>query len=47
VLNNALTAFHAGYSHSLGNVLRRSNCRKPAQGGHQVVMTAMKLWRME
>ncbi len=39
VLNNALAAFHAGYSHSLGNLLETFRFREPAnKGGHQVVM---------
>ena len=40
VLNNALAAFHAGYSHSLGNVLETFKfVESQRTGGHQVVMT--------
>jgi len=40
VLNNALTAFHAGYSHSLGNVLETFKfVESQHKEGHQVVMT--------
>src|SRR6266481_3365781 len=40
VLNNALAAFHAGYSHSLGNVLETFKfVEGQHKGGHQVVMT--------
>src|SRR5438067_8593652 len=40
VLNNALAAFHAGYSHSLGNVLETFKfVEGKHKGGHQVVMT--------
>jgi 2-oxoglutarate/2-oxoacid ferredoxin oxidoreductase subunit alpha len=40
VLNNALAAFHAGYAHSLGNVLQTFKFKDSAskEGGHQVVM---------
>jgi 2-oxoglutarate ferredoxin oxidoreductase subunit alpha len=39
VLNNALAAFHAGYSHSLGNVLETFKfVDSKNKGGHQVVM---------
>jgi len=39
VLNNALAAFHAGYSHSLGNVLETFKFVEGThKGGHQVVM---------
>ena len=39
VLNNALAAFHAGYSHSLGNVLETFKfVDSQDKGGHQVVM---------
>jgi 2-oxoglutarate/2-oxoacid ferredoxin oxidoreductase subunit alpha len=39
VLNNALAAFHAGYSHSLGNVLETFKFKdSQGKGGHQVVM---------
>src|SRR6266487_1777318 len=39
VLNNALAAFHAGYSYSLGNVLETFKfVEGQARGGHQVVM---------
>ncbi len=40
VLNNALAAFHAGYSHSLGNVLETFQfVESQKKAGHQVVMT--------
>src|SRR5213594_3003874 len=40
VLNNALAAFHAGYSHSLGNVLETFKfVESQRKGGQQVVMT--------
>src|SRR4030095_7053408 len=40
ILNNALAAFHAGYSHSLGNVLDTFKFDEiQAKDGHQVVMT--------
>src|SRR2546426_3309304 len=40
VLNNALAAFHAGYSHSLGNVLETFKfVESQHKDGHQVVMT--------
>src|SRR6266571_2323111 len=40
VLNNALAAFHAGYSHSLGNVLETFKfVESQRKGGLQVVMT--------
>src|SRR5947199_824862 len=40
VLNNALTAFHAGYSHSLDNVLETFRfVEGQKRAGHQVVMT--------
>src|SRR5438552_10399604 len=40
VLNNALAAFHAGYSHSLGNVFETFKfVDGQHKGGHQVVMT--------
>ena len=40
VLNNALAAFHAGYSHSLGNVLETFKfVDSQRKGGNQVVMT--------
>jgi len=40
VLNNALAAFHAGYSHSLGNVLETFKfVESQRKAGHQVVMT--------
>jgi len=39
ILNNALAAFHAGYSHSLGNVLETFKFKdSQGKGGHQVVM---------
>ena len=39
ILNNALAAFHAGYSHSLGNVLETFKFVEGQQkSGHQVVM---------
>lgn len=39
VLTNALTAFHAGYAHSLDNVLETFQFQgSVARGGHQVVM---------
>lgn len=39
VLNNALAAFHAGYSHSLGNVIEMFQfLDSQKKGGHQVVM---------
>jgi 2-oxoglutarate ferredoxin oxidoreductase subunit alpha len=39
ILNNALAAFHAGYSHSLGNVLETFKfVDAKGKGGHQVVM---------
>src|ERR1051325_8441885 len=39
VLNNALAAFHAGYSHSLGNVLETFKfVESQRKTGHQVVM---------
>jgi 2-oxoglutarate ferredoxin oxidoreductase subunit alpha len=39
VLNNALAAFHAGHSHSLGNVLETFKfVDSKNKGGHQVVM---------
>jgi 2-oxoglutarate ferredoxin oxidoreductase subunit alpha len=39
VLNNALAAFHAGYSHSLGNVLETFKfVESQRKAGHQVVM---------
>ena len=39
VLNNALAAFHAGYSHSLGNVLETFKfVESKGKTGHQVVM---------
>ena len=39
ILNNALAAFHAGYSHSLGNILETFKfVDSVAKGGHQVVM---------
>src|SRR5436190_21745563 len=38
ILNNALAAFHAGYSHSLGNVLETFKfVESQRTGGHQVV----------
>src|SRR5438067_2251626 len=40
ILNNALAAFHAGYSHSLGNVFETFQfVDGQHKGGHQVVMT--------
>ena len=40
VLNNALAAFHAGYGHSLGNVLETFKfAESQRKTGHQVVMT--------
>src|SRR5213080_210030 len=40
ILNNALTAFHAGYSHSLDNVLETFRfVEGQKRAGHQVVMT--------
>src|SRR5438094_5235763 len=39
VLNNALAAFHAGYSHSLGNILKTFKfVESQHKGGRQVVM---------
>src|SRR5258706_6157482 len=39
ILNNALAAFHAGYSHSLGNVIDTFQfMESQKKGGHQVVM---------
>src|SRR3984957_282468 len=39
VLNNALAAFHAGYSHSLGNVIETfAFVESQKKSGHQVVM---------
>jgi len=39
ILNNALAAFHAGYSHSLGNILETFKFVDAAKkDGHQVVM---------
>src|SRR4051812_21553442 len=39
ILNNALAAFHAGYSHSLGNILETFKFVDSAKkDGHQVVM---------
>jgi 2-oxoglutarate ferredoxin oxidoreductase subunit alpha len=39
VLNNALAAFHAGYAHSLDNVLETFKFQdSQSKGGHQVVM---------
>lgn len=39
ILNNALTAFHAGYSHSLGNILETFKfVDSQKREGHQVVM---------
>jgi 2-oxoglutarate ferredoxin oxidoreductase subunit alpha len=39
ILNNALAAFHAGYSHSLGNVLETFKfVESQRKEGHQVVM---------
>jgi 2-oxoglutarate ferredoxin oxidoreductase subunit alpha len=38
ILNNALAAFHAGYSHSLGNILETFKfVESQRTGGHQVV----------
>src|SRR6184192_2442163 len=43
VLNNALAAFHAGYSHSLGNVLETFEfVESQRKTGQQVVMTGNK-----
>src|SRR5213083_2861239 len=40
IVNNALAAFHAGYSHSLGNVLETFKfVESQRKAGHQVVMT--------
>src|SRR5256886_10182129 len=40
ILNNALTAFHAGYSHSLDNVMETFRfVEGQKRAGHQVVMT--------
>src|SRR2546422_2076683 len=40
VLNNALTAFHAGYSHSLDNIIETFQfVEGQKRAGHQVVMT--------
>jgi 2-oxoglutarate ferredoxin oxidoreductase subunit alpha len=40
ILNNALAAFHAGYNHSLGNVLEMFKfAESQHKDGHQVVMT--------
>src|SRR5438552_2318293 len=40
VLNNALAAFHAGYSHSLGHVIETFKfVESQRKAGHQVVMT--------
>src|SRR3989441_3858469 len=40
ILNNALTAFHAGYSHSLDNILETFQfVEGQKRAGHQVVMT--------
>src|SRR6266513_3209744 len=40
ILNNALAAFHAGYSHSMGNVLETFRfVESQRKTGHQVVMT--------
>src|SRR5437867_1996133 len=40
ILNNALTAFHAGYSHSLDNVIETFQfVEGQKRAGHQVVMT--------
>src|SRR6266513_1350199 len=40
ILNNALAALHAGYSHSLGNVLETFRfVESQRKTGHQVVMT--------
>src|SRR5437660_8992165 len=39
ILNNALAAFHAGYGHSLGNILELFQfVEAQKKGGHQVVM---------
>src|SRR5581483_1250442 len=39
ILNNALAAFHAGYSHSLGSVIETFRfVESQKKGGHQVVM---------
>src|SRR6266704_2871844 len=39
ILNNALAAFHAGYSHSLGNVIETFHfIESQKKAGHQVVM---------
>src|SRR5882724_9527761 len=39
VLNNALAAFHAGYSHSLGNIIETFQfMESQKKSGHQVVM---------
>src|SRR5262245_4720007 len=39
ILNNALAAFHAGYSHSLGNILETFKfVDSQRKSGHQVVM---------
>src|SRR5882762_9495820 len=39
ILNNALAAFHAGYSHSLGNVIETFKfVESQRKDGHQVVM---------
>ena len=39
ILNNALAAFHAGYSHSLGNVIETFKfVESQKKDGHQVVM---------
>lgn len=39
VLNNALAAFHAGYSHSLGNIIETFQfVESQKKSGHQVVM---------
>src|SRR5258705_2646997 len=39
ILNNALAAFHAGYSHSMGNVLETFKfAESQRKTGHQVVM---------
>ena len=39
ILNNALAAFHAGYGHSLGNVIETFKfVDSQKKGGHQVVM---------
>src|SRR6184192_1181712 len=40
ILNNALTAFHAGYSHSLDNIIETFQfVEGQKRAGHQVVMT--------